>query len=197
MHAKKNISADEKMYKKKIGLKVANVQPSQDQNGTYFLILKEIDGSRQLNINIGANEAQSMLITLRGIIPPRPLTHNLFASVLEAVSISLERVLIYQAVNDVYYAYMYLKTPTSILRVDSRTSDAVTLAVRMHAPIFVYENILDEMEAHIKGISEMEESLIQQESTSVLHTALQRAIESENYELAAKLRDILNQRNIL
>ncbi len=84
-----------------------------------------------------------MVIEMKGIVPPRPLTHNLFASVLEVLGVKLMRILIYKVDNGVFYSYLYMKAEETILRIDARTSDAVALALRMNAPIFVYEEILE------------------------------------------------------
>ncbi len=123
------------MNKKKIELQVLNISNSQAQAGAYAMVLGEINGMRQLPVIIGASaEAQSMMIEMRGIVPPRPLTHTLFASVLKVLGATLLRVLIYKVDNGVFYSYLYMKTEETILRIDARTSDAVALALRMDAP---------------------------------------------------------------
>lgn len=124
------------MNKKKIELQVLNISNSQAQAGAYALVLGEVGGERQLPIIIGATEAQAMVIEMKGIVPPRPLTHNLFASVLEVLGVKLMRILIYKVDNGVFYSYLYMKAEETILRIDARTSDAVALALRMNAPIF-------------------------------------------------------------
>ncbi len=131
------------MNKKKIELQVLNISNSQAQVGAYAMVLGEVNGLRKLPVIIGASEAQIMVIEMKGIVPPRPLTHNLFASVLEVLGVKLMRVLIYKVDNGVFYSYLYLKAEETILRVDARTSDAVTLALRMNAPILIYEDILE------------------------------------------------------
>lgn len=80
---------------------------------------------------------------MRGITPPRPLTHTLFASVLKALGANLLRILIYKVENGIFYSYLYMKTEETILRIDARTSDAIALALRMNAPIFIYDDILE------------------------------------------------------
>ena len=129
--------------KKKIELEVLNISNSQEQAGAYALVLGEVEGTRQLPVIIGAAEAQAMLISLKGIIPPRPLTHNLFASCLEVLGVNMMRALIYRVDNGVFYSYIYLKADDAIIRMDARTSDAVAMALRMKAPIFIYEEILE------------------------------------------------------
>lgn len=190
------------MNRKKIELQVLNISNSQAQAGAYALVLGEADGERQLPIIIGATEAQAMVMEMKGIVPPRPLTHNLFASVLEVLGVKLMRVLIYKVDNGVFYSYLYMKAEETILRIDARTSDAVALALRMNAPIFVYEDIL-ETECLKTGESSTgpvvggndpdKEELLQEDTADILKAALQKAIEEEDYERAAQLRDQINQ----
>lgn len=97
------------MNKKKIELQVLNISNSQAQAGAYAMVLGEINGMRQLPVIIGSAEAQSMMIEMRGIVPPRPLTHTLFASVLKVLGATLLRVLIYKVDNGVFYSYLYMK----------------------------------------------------------------------------------------
>ena len=190
------------MNRKKIELQVLNISNSQAQAGAYALVLGEAGGERQLPIIIGATEAQAMVIEMKGIVPPRPLTHNLFASVLEVLGVKLMRVLIYKVDNGVFYSYLYMKAEETILRIDARTSDAVALALRMNAPIFVYEDIL-ETECLKTGESSTgpvvggndpdKEELLQEDTADILKAALQKAIEEEDYERAAQLWDQINQ----
>ncbi|MBR6433072.1 MAG: bifunctional nuclease family protein [Bacteroides sp.] len=181
------------MNKKKIELQVQNISNSQAQAGAYALVLAEVGGNRQLPVIIGAYEAQAMLIELKKIIPPRPMTHNLFASVLEILGVKLLRILIYKAENGIFHSFLYMKAEETILRIDARTSDAVTLALRMDAPIFIYEDIL-EAECLKTGEQstapmEVQDEFLQEDSLEMLKAALQKAIEDEDYEQAALLRD--------
>lgn len=190
------------MNRKKIELQVLNISNSQAQAGAYALVLGEADGGRQLPIIIGATEAQAMVIEMKGIVPPRPLTHNLFASVLEVLGVKLMRVLIYKVDNGVFYSYLYMKAEETILRIDARTSDAVALALRMNAPIFVYEDILEteclktgesSTGPMVRGNDPDKEELLQEDTAGILKAALQKAIEEEDYERAAQLRDQIKQ----
>ena len=125
-----------------------------------------------------------MVIEMKGIVPPRPLTHNLFASVLEVLGVKLMRILIYKVDNGVFYSYLYMKAEETILRIDARTSDAVALALRMNAPIFVYEEILEteclktgESTTDPMGGSEPDkDELLQEDTIGILKTALQLSI---------------------
>lgn len=191
------------MNKKKIELQVLNISNSQAQAGAYALVLGEVNGERQLPVIIGASEAQAMVIEMKGIVPPRPLTHNLFASVLEVLGVKLMRVLIYKVNNGVFYSYLYMKADETILRIDARTSDAVALALRMNAPIFIYEEImqtecLKQGKAPVDPTEDSENGKDNgplEENLDALKAALHKAIENEDYERAAFLRDQINQRN--
>ena len=192
------------MNRKKIRLQVLNIANSQAQVGAYAMLLGEADGPRRLPIIIGAAEAQAILIEMKGIFPPRPLTHNLFASVLEVLGVELLRIVIYKAENGVFYSYLYMKAETNIIRVDARTSDAVVLALRMQAPIMIYEDILDaekikedgnySTENELPHNSIEETNLLQEGSIEMLQKAMQKAVDKEDYERAALLRDEINKR---
>ena len=184
------------MNRKKIELQVSSLVSSRAQAGAYALILNETDGERTLPIIIGNSEAQAIALELKGMTPPRPRTHELFASVLEALGVKLLRVLIYKVEEGVFYAYLYLRSGEMILRIDSRTSDAIALALRMGVSIFIYEDVLDA--ACIQpNFDELPQEKIEEnakkKSLHSLKEALQKAIETEDYEQAAHLRDQINQ----
>lgn len=189
------------MNKKKIELQVLNISNSQAQAGAYALVLGERNGERQLPIIIGATEAQTIIIEMRGIVPPRPLTYNLFASVLEILGVKLIRILIYKVDNGVFYSFLYIRTEETIIRVDARTSDAVALALRMDAPIFIYEEILEAEclrtdKSYTDSMEDNEpekDDLPPEEKIDLLKAALQKAVDEEDYERAARLRDQINQ----
>ena len=188
------------MNKKKVELQVLNISNSQAQAGAYAMVLGEINGPRQLPVIIGVAEAQSMMIEMTGITPPRPLTHTLFASVLKALGANLLRILIYKVENGIFYSYLYMKTEETILRIDARTSDAIALALRMNAPIFIYDDILETeclKTEHSTTANENEdtdkEAASPKKTLEQLKSALQNAIDKEDYERAAQLRDIINQ----
>ena len=164
-------------HRKKTELQVFNITNSRIQAGAYALILSEKDGNRQLPIIIGATEAQAIIIELKGIIPPRPLTHMLFSSVLEAMGVRLLRVLIYKADNGVFY---------------------------VAAPIFIYDDILETEHIRISDAEEdggatsnatpsTDNGATREPSLASLKHALEKAVEAENYEQAAVLRDKIKQ----
>lgn len=182
----------------KVELQILNITNSQAQVGAYALLLGEIGGERQLPIIIGPAEAQSTTLCLKGIKTPRPLTHELFTICLNVLGTTLLRVLIYKAKEGVFYSYIYLRREEEIIRVDARTSDAVSLAVRSDAPIYIYESILDKECLRIKEGDEAEilETVSQEQASNQpnLEEKLDKAIREENYELAARLRDEIQRR---
>ena len=168
------------------------------------MLLGEVDGERQLPIIIGPAEAQATALYLKGIKTPRPLTHDLFTTSLTVLGVSLIRVLIYKAKDGIFYSYVYLKRDEDIIRIDARTSDAIALAVRADCPILIYESILDRECLRIRSeetvgdkesMEEEHESSSRSATSKTLEQALEQAIKDENYELAAKIRDQINQRN--
>ncbi|MBC8591894.1 bifunctional nuclease family protein [Oscillospiraceae bacterium N12] len=181
---------------KKIELQVLNISNSQAQVGAYAMVLGEVDGERQLPIIIGPAEAQATALCLKGIKAPRPLTHDLFYTCLNVLGTKILRVLIYKAKEGVFYSYIYLKRDDEIIRIDSRTSDAIALAVRSDCPIYIYESILEKERLHL-DVSETstteEEEISEPADKESLEQALEQAIKEENYELAARLRDEINR----
>lgn len=191
------------MNRKKVELQVVSISSSHAEAGAYALLLEEKEGSRKLPIIIGASEAQAIVMELKGIVPPRPLTHSLFTSVLEMLGVNLLRVLIYKADNGVFYSYIYLRSENTIYRIDARTSDAIVLALHMNAELLIYEDLLQteclKMSSENSGLennyNESESKLSQNERIKSLQAALQQAVNEEDYERAARLRDQINQYN--
>lgn len=177
---------------KKIELKVLEISNSQAEANAYALVLEEMHGKRQLPIIIGVIEAQSIALKLKKVKFPRPYTHDLFVNFAELFHISLKEVFIYQAVEGVFYSYLYWEKEGETFRMDSRTSDAVALALRFDVPIYTTESIMD-----TEGVvvcEEMFEVEMEDDSIESIKKALQKAVDDENYELASALRDMLKQR---
>lgn len=185
---------------KKVELTVVSISNSQAQVGAFAMVLGEVDGERQLPIIIGPTEAQATSLYLKGMKTPRPLTHDLFYTCINVLGATLLRVLIYKAVDGVFYSYIYLKKEEEIIRIDARTSDAIALAVRADCAIFIYESILEKECIRMTDVEEEdekdeeednEESQQQPQPASLasLEEELSKAIKEEKYELAAKLRD--------
>ena len=184
-----------------IELNVNRISYSQSQNGAYALILEEVDGERKLPIVIGGFEAQSIAIALdKNIEPPRPLTHDLFKTFSKNFEINIKQVIIHKLIDGIFYSSLICERDKVEEIIDARTSDAIALALRFESPIFTYSKILDKAGIILKKeISEKNNEKKFDEdyknlSIKELNKKIGDAIEIENYELAAKLRDEINQR---
>lgn len=204
-----------------VRLNIKGISYSQTQSGAYALVLNEVEGERTLPIIIGAFEAQSIAIALeKEIKPPRPLTHDLFKTFSDRFHIKVKQVIIHKLVDGVFYSSLICERDGIEEIIDARTSDAIALATRFTAPIFTYENILDKAGIYLKNNEDSEEESeatneddpfevedfleeITEEDTSAsykeftlteLNNKLGQAVENEDYELAAKLRDEISKR---
>lgn len=181
------------MHDKKVELKVLDISSSLAQAHAYALVLQEVEGNRHLPVIIGSIEAQAIAMKLKEFIPPRPFTHDLFTVFSKAFQINLKEVFIYKVIEGVYYSYLYFEKDGKMHEIDSRTSDAVALALRFGAPIYTTEKILE-----TESIRIGEEGNFSPPITSVdipvLKESLARAVEEENYELASQLRDEIRKR---
>lgn len=182
------------MSRNKTELRVLNLSFSQEESGAYALLLGEMDGERQLAVIIGTTEAQAILLELRGIRSPRPLSHQLFASVIEALNVRLLRVLIYKVEKGLFYSYLFLQTENSIIRVDARTSDAIAIAMCLQSPIFIYEDLLEREKLNLENKKTQSDDTLAKEQPPIetIKKALEDAVEAEDYEKAALLRDLIN-----
>ena len=196
-----------------IRLLINGISYSQTQNGAYALILSELDGERKLPIDIGTYEAQSIAIAIeKDIKPPRPLTHDLFKNFCERFDITIKQVIIHKLVDGVFYSSIICERDGIEEIIDSRTSDAIALATRFDAPIFTYENILEkagiiiEIEEYDEEDKILFKELFSEETTLAnsedfkdktideLQKLLKIAVQNENYETAAKIRDEISNR---
>ena len=195
-----------------VQLLINGISYSQTQNGAYALILSEIEGERKLPIVIGTNEAQSIAIAIeKEIKPPRPLTHDLFKNFCVRFDIKIKQVIIHKLVDGVFYSSVICERDGIEEIIDSRSSDAIALAIRFEAPIYTYENILEkagviikiEKEIDEKSLlkelfsnenSEIDNSELKEKTTIELEELLKIAIQNENYESAAKIRDEISNR---
>lgn len=197
-----------------IRLNIKGISYSQTQSGAYALILSEENGKRKLPIVIGAFEAQSIAIALeKDIRPPRPLTHDLFKNFSDRFSIIVKQVIIHKLVDGVFYSSLICENNNKEEIIDARTSDAIALALRFSAPIFTYKNILEKagVKLNIDLENQKSEDLIDDEvpneksedfakntfnklSLTELKNLLKKAVDDENYEVAAKIRDEISKR---
>jgi bifunctional DNase/RNase len=176
----------------KIQVDILGLQTSPASGGAYALILKEVGGNRRLPIIIGAFEAQSIALEMEGIKPPRPLTHDLIKNILETLGSELVEIIISELKDGTFYAKLGFDSQ----EIDARPSDAIALAVRFGAPIFVADKVMDEAsflpeEEPEGGVSDALPKAKEGKLTHLeaLRTQLKDAIEHEDYEKAAKLRD--------
>jgi len=201
-----------------VKLNIKGISYSQTQNGAYALILNEVDGDRKLPIVIGAFEAQSIAIALeKEIRPPRPLTHDLFKNFADRFDIVVKQVIIHKLVDGVFYSSLICERDKIEEIIDARTSDAIALALRFQAPIFTYKNILDKAGIYLK-VNPKDEVEGEQDSILIddmlaeeldsspvlenyraktleeLNTLLETAVENEDYETAARIRDEISKR---
>jgi uncharacterized protein len=192
----------------KIKLNVLGLSVSQTQTGAYALVLAEDDGDRRIPIIIGPVEAQSIAIQLEGLHPPRPLTHDLFKNIAQAFQIELIEVIIYKLEEGIFFSELICEQNGTHIAIDSRTSDAVALALRFKCPIFTTEDILSKAGIVIEVSDNFEEDAIpdvfEPEEGSKnkyelfplkeLERLLQEAIHDEKYEVASEIRDEISRR---
>jgi len=193
-----------------IKLEILGLSSSQSQTGSFALVLGETDGNRRLPIIIGMFEAQAIAIEIEKIKPNRPMTHDLFRSFADAFDYNVEKIIISDLKEGVFFAKIICKNGSKTEEVDARPSDAIAIALRFNAPIFTYMKILSEAGIVLTEENEdvIEEVVPPSEtkkkgkskdlkdiSTEKLNQMLQEAIEKEDYESAAKIRDELDRRN--
>ncbi|MFO8063387.1 MAG: bifunctional nuclease domain-containing protein [Spirochaetota bacterium] len=157
------------------------------------VLVKPLGSERAVPIFIGQLEAQSILIGLGNVPMPRPLTHDLFISIMEKISVEVERVEVTDLKDGTFYARLLLKQGENDLSIDSRPSDALGIAARLRCPLYISEAIVDEAGVAINLITEEESesdtSSEREAERSRLEEELQKAIDEENYEEAARIRD--------
>lgn len=192
-------------------LSILGLSYSQTQSGAYALVLEESGGNRRIPIIIGAIEAQSIAIHLENLIPPRPLTHDLFKTFSDSFEINLKEVLIYKLEKGVFYSELVCESNSKTIRIDSRTSDAVALALRFTCDIYVTEEILDKSGIVINVEEEDGSSMIYNRDETIeenpssknvysqynlydLNEMLDRSIKMENYEEASKIKKEIEKR---
>lgn len=190
---------------KKIKLQVVGLSYSETHSGAYALVLQEEKGKRKIPIIIGSFEAQAIAIQLENLKPPRPLTHDLFVNFASAFLIDLIEVNIYKLEEGLFYSNLIFQKDDEQKVIDSRTSDAIALALRFDCPIFTTEEIMDKagilLSFEDEKTSENDDISIEERKSPYakytieeLEKLLQKAIEDEEYEKASAIRDELNRR---
>ena len=192
---------------KRVKLKVMGISYSQTQSGAYALILIEDNGERRIPIIIGGFEAQAIVIKLENLDPPRPLTHDLFKKFADEFNISVVEVVVYKLEEGVFFSKLVCNNGEKEFSIDSRTSDAVAIALRFECPIFILEEILDKAgiivnpsDSEISAANEVD-SLLEPDGTKYnsfsdeeLYKIIDDAIKTEDYERAAAVRDEIDKR---
>jgi len=192
---------------KRVKLKVMGISYSQTQSGAYALILIEENGDRRIPIIIGGFEAQAIVIKLENLDPPRPLTHDLFKKFADEFNISISEVMIYKLEEGVFFSKLVCNNGEKEYSIDSRTSDAVAIALRFGSPIFITEEILKKAgitvnpaDSEISPVNEVE-NFFEPEKTKYdtysdeeLYKMIDEAIKTEDYERAGAVRDEIDKR---
>lgn len=196
---------------KKIELRIVALSHSVSQSNNYAVVLGEMVGLRRIPIVIGSFEAQAIAVAMEKMTPNRPLTHDLFKQTLEAFKIEIKEIIINNLLDGIFYARLICEREGEIIELDSRTSDAIALAVRFQCPIFTYEFIMDtagveldestQTDIEEESDDEMEEkpgknkqSSLSTYSLESLQNMLLQVLEEENYEKAATIRDEIDKR---
>ncbi|MFC6999424.1 bifunctional nuclease family protein [Rufibacter roseus] len=203
---------------KKIELEILGLSSSQSQSGSFALVLGEKEGSRRLPIIIGMFEAQSIAIQIEKINPTRPLTHDLFKSFAQQMDVSVREIMISDLKEGVFFSKIVCTDGEKEFELDARPSDAIAIGLRFGVPIFTVESVLSEAGIILSDMDEEEEDeetdeiptsssssssassssassgKISEVSVDELNTMLNEALEKEDYERAAKIRDELNKR---
>jgi bifunctional DNase/RNase len=190
----------------KIELEIVALSHSITQSNSYAVILGEVDGSRRLPIVIGGFEAQAIAVALENMHPSRPLTHDLMKNFMTSFDIALQEVYICDLQEGIFYSKLVCFTANDTIEIDSRTSDALALAVRFGCPIYVYENILDqagvaseqiqgEAAQPIETSTTKKENDLSSLTLSELNDLLNEVLEQEDYIKAIDIRDEIAKRN--
>ncbi|MEG8947550.1 bifunctional nuclease domain-containing protein [Rosettibacter firmus] len=191
----------------KVQVEILGLSASPSTGGAYALLLKEVYGVRRLPIIIGSFEAQSIALEMEGIKAPRPLTHDLLKSVIEHLGGTVIEVIIDELKDNTFHAKIKIEIASFTHEIDSRPSDAIALAVRTGSPLYVAEEVMrlaafvpsteDIEEDTSSEVDEKEEELdkniTKETKLAELQDQLREAIEKEDYERAAKLRDEINK----
>ena len=189
----------------KIRLEIVGMSYSQSQSGAYALILGEVKGKRRLPIIIGGFEAQAIAVELEKMKPTRPLTHDLFKSFADTYLVQLKEVIIDQFKQGVFHAKLVCVQNNVESLIDSRTSDAVALAIRFKCPVYTYEKIMAEAgmimdenasspETLTSPVEESSDSTFDEYTLGELEEMLEKAVENEDYEKASTIRDEIRKR---
>jgi len=192
----------------KVKLEIVGLSYSQTQSGAYALVLAEAGGKRRLPIIIGGFEAQAIAIELEKMTPTRPLTHDLFKSFADSFDIEVKEIIIYNLVEGIFYSKLICERDGQITEIDARTSDAIAIGVRFDCPVYTFESILSTAGIILEdGDTDGNMNLLDDENSEEdtvetpenltvqeLEFQLNEALENEDYELASRIRDLINKK---
>jgi hypothetical protein len=192
---------------RKIELEIVALSHSVTQSHNYAVVLGEIEGTRRLPIVIGSFEAQAIAVAMERMSPNRPLTHDLFKSTLDTFNVELKEIVINNLLDGIFYARLVCIKDGDLYEIDSRTSDALAMAVRYDCPVYTYEFILDAAGVVLEEEEEAQVPVSERRSSSAgtakglstysieaLNKMLEEVLNEENYERAAEIRDEINRR---
>ena len=190
---------------KKLEMSIVALSHSLSQSHNYAVVLGELSGNRRLPVVIGAFEAQAIAVAMENMEPNRPLTHDLFKNTLDQLQVDLKEIIISNLIDGVFYAKMICVRDGELLEIDSRTSDALAMAVRFGCPIFTYEFILDaagvtfeegeeEVPEQKRSSGRSENKSLSARSMQELEELLNSVLAEEDYEQAASIRDEMKRR---
>lgn len=191
----------------RVKLKILGLSYSMSQAGAYALILSDEQDLHRIPIVIGMPEAQSIAIQLEKIQTQRPLTHDLVKTLADALKVALKEVFIYHLEAGIFYAELLFEADKSIVKIDSRTSDAIALALRYGCPIYTTPEIVEkagilvgqegnhsEQPTFVREIENEKDSMLDY-SVQELGRMLDEAVQNEEYRKASKIRDVLKNKN--
>lgn len=188
------------MKNEKIQLQLESITNIPNDLNNCKVTMRAVGTNDILSIVIGAYEGRAIYMGAKGIQQSRPMTHDLFAGVMNAMAVKLWRAVIYKVDKGVYYTYLYFQKDYGMMRVDARTSDALAMIVRMGAPIFTYKELLEKaligQDCFIRvedDLDEFKELKVVTPGVDTLKQQLDEAIQKEDYEKAAELRDQIKQ----
>jgi uncharacterized protein len=173
---------------------IVALSESLSKPGQYALILEEHESKRRIPLIIGVNEAQAIAISMEKMQPSRPQTHDLFHQTLLRLKAVLKEILIHSLRNETFYAYIVVKTETEILEIDARPSDAIALAVRFGCPIFATVEVIENSAYDLDEKTRDKRGSYAEYTLEELEELLAKIIKKEDYESAARVRDVIERR---
>jgi len=194
-----------------IELEILGLSSNHSQSGSFTLVLGEVGAKRRLPIVIGMFEAQAIALEIEKIVPNRPMTHDLFKSLADGFNFEVEKIVITDMKEGVFYAKIHCKNLHTEVELDARPSDAIAIGIRFGCPVFCSEKAMSEgavehyelenqhqkqdAKSSSSKIIVKKESSLKDFSLEKLNQMLDKAIENEDYERAARIRDEINKRN--